>query len=255
MFNPIVNSNNDDDIFDDNQTLSNPDPAPTGSSLNDSLNNTIYDLFNGDDSSVDSVKKLIDHIQKEHGLNINDILGNVRTEFVSTFYESVNKWIFDYKADKTSLAVYSALSDLTNQRYPLFSKYYELELSIAKRKVILKFLDGTFCSDNSSEALGQISSVLNTNLDPRFTATYFQSVYDIMEFTITQEIALYKAVAKEINLQINQEVIDHNVSIASLSSQTRKDEIFASALSPALKESISSHLMEEMKIYESKEGQ
>lgn len=263
MFNPVFDNSNDDDIFDDSKTLSDSYANPESnidstinkkakSSLGETLNSALEDLFNGTDLQGNVLEKLIAHLQKDHGVNLADMIGNIRYQMVETFYEGLHKWMTEHRKDHTSIAVYSQLTELTNGQFPLRAKYHEMELNIIKRSVVMDFLNQTFLADNSINAIDKISKLFNVNIDHRFINMYFVPVYEMLEFTMYQEIALYKALANELNLEVKLDVISGEGSLDKLFGQPRKDEMFKKSLTPSLKESIAQYLKEEMEHYDNK---
>lgn len=260
MFDPIINSDNDDDIFDDAKPLSNSDTSSASNvankeSLNDVLNDAIFELFNDSDDAEQGITKLIEHLRNKHKINLSDILGNLRIEFVEQFYSSVHRWIFDYHVVNTPIAVYDCLTILTEGKYPIYAKYRELELLIPKRKVVIKFLDSTFCSPNADKAFSKIASLFDVNVDSRFANTYFSTVREMLYLTLIQEIGLYKALAEEIDHPIDEDIVSLTGSASIPSYDEIRDNLFAKAIHPTLKDSIASHISQEMSKYEIKEGQ
>ena len=257
MFNPVVNSNNDDDIFDDSKTLLGDSTTSTtstsfiGSSKNDlaseTLNKAIGSFFEGGDVDGEQLDNLIKHIESQHGVKVENLIGNLRYQFVDTFYSAVNSWLMDYRVDETPRSVYSALTVLTENRFPLYHKFYDVELNIAKCFTILKFLDKTFINgdDNSMKVLSQI---FKAQLDDRYVKTYFESVKDILDFTIVQETALYIALGNELDITIRQDILDRTATVSEIASTSSfKDLAFKEALTPVIQQAISSTLSEQMK--------
>jgi hypothetical protein len=254
VFNPIINNNNDDDIFDDNKTLS-------GSAENSSINtnkrkehsHSIDDVFDSLFSKKDTDLSKIDELIEKFGSQIAKSVGNIRFELSSTFYESAARWFFDYKADKSSFAVYSCLTDLTNGKYPLYQKFYELEIDIVKKHIVCAFLNNTFL-ETSSKSFEKISKMFNTPVDNRFVKTYFESVFEMLYFTNVQDIGMYKALSVELSLPINDSVIDGSSRLDSLVGYQRKNLLFIDSLTDEIKKSIATHVKAEMSVYEQKES-
>jgi len=254
VLDPIINNNNDDDIFDDNKTLfgSNESTSSNFSSRKEytnSLDDVFDDFFNGKD--LDGSK--IDQLIEKFGSEIAKTVGNVRFELASTFYESASKWFFEYKVDKTSYATYSCLTELTNGKYPLYQRFYDLEIDIVKRHIICSFLTNTFLTETSAKSFEQLSKIFNAPVDKRFIKTYFESIFEMLYFTNIQDIGLYKALAKEISLPVLDSVIEGSARLDSLVNSQRRNSLFVAALSDDLKQSISFHVKEEMSAYEHKE--
>ena len=260
MFNPVVNSNNDDDIFDDSKTLSGGSNSTSTSSSkpfinsskddlsNETLNDAIGSFFEGGDANGKQLENLIKHIESQHGLKVENLIGNLRYQFVDTFYSAVNGWLMDYRVDETPRSVYSALTALTENRFPLYHKFYDVELNIAKCFTILKFLDKTFINgdDNSMKVLSQI---FKAQLDDRYVKTYFESVKDILDFTIVQETALYITLGNELELTIRQDILDRTATVSEIASNGFKDLAFANSLTPAMQQAVSLTLSQQMKSF------
>jgi hypothetical protein len=264
VFDPIINSDNDDDIFDDSKSLSDSNPSSDShftplsnkdkSSVSDMLNDAIFELFSEKDGSQIEAEQLLQHLKSKHNIDFSTILGNLRLEFTQTFYESVHKWVFNHKIVDTPIAVYDTLTLLTDGKYPLYAKYRELEISIPKRKTVLKFLDTTFCSKKAEQALNKIGDLFGAELDSRFLKTYFQSVYEMIYFTMIQEIGLYKALSEEVGIPFDETLIDPNGPAYIASHQERRDQLFSQAMNPNLERLISSNILAEMEKYGLKEG-
>jgi hypothetical protein len=251
VFDPIINNNNDDDIFDDNKTLSSSNENTSNNSGTrkeylHSLDNVFDDLFSGKD--IDNSR--IDDLIEKFGSEIVKSVGNIRFELSSTFYESASKWIFGYKSDKTSYAVYSYLTDQSNGRYPLYQKFYELEVDIVKKHIVCLFLNTTFLMENAVTSFDKIAKMFNAPVDIRYVKTYFESVFEMLYFTNVQDIGMYKALGNELSLPINDLVIDGSARLDSLVGPQRRNLLFVNSLTDEMKKSISTHVKEEMSKYE-----
>ena len=262
MFDHVVNSNNDDDIFDDSKTLSGGSSSTATSSSksfisssisdlsNETLNNAIGSFFEGGDADGEQLENLIKHIESEHGVKVENLIGNLRYQFVDTFYSAVHKWLMEYRIDETPQSIYSALTVLTENRFPLYHKFYNIELNIVKCFTILKFLNKTFISkDDNSMSMEILSQIFKAQLDERYVKTYFESVKDILDFSIVQETALYIALGNELDLTIRQDILDRTASVSEIASSSFKDLSFANALTPDMQENISLNLSQQMKIF------
>ena len=250
MFNPIINNDNDDDIFDDNKTLSssNENNSSNRKEYSDSLDGVFDDLFNGKD--VDS-SKISDLIEK-FGSQILKSIGNIRFELSSTFYDSASRWFFEYKTDNTSFAAFSYLTDQSNGRYPLYQKFYELEVDIVKRHIVCSFLNTTFLTDTAISSFEKISKMFNAPIDSRYVKTYFESVFEMLYFTNVQDIGMYKALGNELSLPIKDSVVEGFSRLNSLVSNQRRNSLFVDSLTDEIKKSIAIHIKEEMSEYEYK---
>lgn len=245
MHDPIVNNQNDDDIFDDSKTLND---ISSSNNLNDrkknpdSVNDTFKESFNEDSTSDERTKKFL----KLFGPEGENFLGNLRYQLTTGFYESVSKWLFEYKVDNTSFGTYSYLSSLGDKNYPLYHRYYELEVEILKKHIICSFLKDTFLNKSSFKSFDELNKVFKSNLDERYVATYFESMYDILHFTIIQEIGFYKALAKELNLETLENVIKGTASVGKVVGSSRRNTLLSLRLGIDLKKSIADSINKEM---------
>ncbi len=251
-FNP--NNDNDDDIFDDNKTLSNSntfDLNDTPIEPNPNLDNIFENMF--DNSNDFDLNKIIDYIKQQKNFSPEKLLNSfhrLRFDLIESFYNSANTWFFKYKNDNISFPVYEILSKLSDGKFPLHQKYHELEINIVKRHIVCRFLKDTFLSIESTEIFGKLSEILNSDVSSRFVTTYFQSFYDIVHFTMTQEIAMYKALANHLSLEAKDSIIFGKATIESIVSSEKRTQIFYDCLTPSLKESISEYVSKELITYE-----
>jgi len=258
MNNPISN-NNDDDIFDNNVTLSDTDNPNVDISRNnksatsesyDSLNGIINSFFSTDDHTPGKIQSLIDHIRSKHNIDISKIISNLRYDITSTLYNSMHNWSFNNNVDRTSVSVYRTLNDLTNGRHSLYHKFYELELDIIKAIVLNKFISSVFFTSSDKGKLEELNNALGINFDSRYIKTYFKSFVDINSFTISQNIAVYKVLGEELGIAIDPNVLAGKKPLADLSLESQKDRFFNDSLSVDLKEKLSQSLSNELSIYE-----
>lgn len=252
MFDPIINNNNDDDIFDDSKTLSSPNESiPTErKEYTNSLDDVFDDIFSNKDLDLSKIDELI----QKFGSELSKKAFNVRFELASTFYDSASKWFFNYKNDNTSFATYSYLTSISDGVYPLYQKFYELEVDIVKRQVVFIFLNGTFLTETSVQSFEKLSKLFSMPIDSRFIKTYFESISEMLYFTNIQDIGLYKALGKQLSLPINDFILEGSATLDSLVGVQRRNNLFVDSLTDELKESISFHVKEEMRIYESQKG-
>ena len=255
MFDPIISNNNDDDIFDDNKTLSGSTENVSSNTGNrkeylHSIDNVFDDLFSGKDVDASKINDLIE----KFGSEIVKSVGNIRFELSSTFYESASKWFFDYKSDKTSYAVYSYLTDQSNGRFSLYQKFYDLEVDIVKKHIVCLFLNNTFLTETSVSSFEKVSKMFNAPVDNRYVKTYFESVFEMLYFTNIQDIGMYKALGNELSLPINDSVIDGSCRLDSLVGHQRRTLLFVDSLTDEMRKSIATHVKEEMSAYEHEES-
>ncbi len=244
MYNPIIDNQDDDDIFDDNKTLEDINLNSDNRKKNsDFINNNFTESFNEETTSDERLKKFLSFF----GSDVEGAVGNIRYKLTTGFYESVSKWLFEYKVNDISYGTYSYLSSLGDNRFPLYYRFYELESEILKKQIICSFLKDTFLNKNAVSAFEKLNKIIKTNLDERYLITYFQPVYEILKFTIIQEIGLYRALGKKLNLETLDSVIDGTGSVSALSGAARRNVLIAERIDDELKEFISTFINEEMK--------
>ena len=245
MYDPIINSQNDDDIFDDSKSLNDLDSSADSNDRkknSDSINNTFQGSFSQDTTGDERTERFL----KLFGPEGEKFVGNIRYQLTTGFYESVARWLFEYKVDDISFGTYSYLSSLGNGDYPLYHRYYELEIQILKKHIICSFLEDTFLNKKSFKSFNELNKFFKSNLDEAYVNTYFQSMYDILQFTLIQEIGFYKALAKELNLETLDSVIKGTGSVNKVAGSLRRNNLLSSKLTVDLKKSIADSINKEM---------
>lgn len=256
MYNFNPTNDNDDDIFDDEKTLSNSntfDLNNTSTESNPNLSNIFEEMFDNNGKSSFDLNEILNYIKQQKDFNPERLLNSfhrLRFDLIESFYNSANTWFFNYKNDNISLPVFETLSKLSDGKFPLHQKYYEMQINIIKRHIVCRFLKETFLSVESIEIFSKLSEILKINTTSSFITTYFQSFYDIVSFTMVQEIAMYKALANHLNLEVKDSIISGKATIESLTSSENKTQIFYDCLTSSLKESISEYVSKELIIYE-----
>lgn len=243
MYDSFLNNQNDDDIFDDSKTLEDINSNLDNHKKNfDSINNTFQGSFNEEIKGDERTERFL----KLFGSDKKDSEINIRYHLIDGFYESVSRWLFEYKVEEMSYGTYSYLSSLGNKDFPLYYKYHELEMEILKKHIICGFLEDTFLNKKSYKAFEKLNSFFKNSIDERYLTTYFQSLYDILRFTIIQEIGFYKALAKKLNLETINSVIEGNGSVVNLTGSPRKNVLLLKAMDDDLKKIIADCINEEM---------
>jgi len=177
-------SDNDDDLFDDNVSLSSS--ASTSS-------NTPSDDF----------KTLIESIDKKEFDKIDRMF--FRSKVALTLIDGANSYIFENNSYNRS--IFNTLNYLTNNQfqYELFADV--LEESILRRMIIRDFL--LACVDNTSDdILKKLSKLVDFDIDYNFLNTYFYSFLEILNFAINDNIELYQKVCNQLNRQPLSNIID-----------------------------------------------
>lgn len=180
-------SDNDDDLFNDDVSLSS-----FASNSKSSIS-----------SSSDDFKKLIESIDKQELDKIDHMF--FRSKVALTLIDGANSYIFDNNSyDRT---IFNTLNFLTNNQfqYDLFADV--LEESILRRMIIKDFL--LACVDNTNDDfLKKLSKLVDFEIDAKFLNTYFYSFLEILTFAINDNIELYQKVCAHLNRQPLSSIVD-----------------------------------------------
>lgn len=245
MYDPVINSQNDDDIFDDNKSLNDLDSS-VNSNDRKKKSDLINDTFQGSFSQDTNENQRTERFLKLFGSEGEKFLGNIRYKITVGFYESVARWLFEYKVDDVSFGTYSYLSSLGNGDYPLYHRYYELEMQILKKHIVCSFLEDTFLNKEAFKSFNELNKFFKSNIDEGYINTYFQSMYDMLQFTLIQEIGFYKALAKELNLEMLDSVTEGTGSVNEVAGFLRRNTLLSSKLTVDLRKSIADFINKEM---------
>ena len=251
MYNTFGSSvfDNDDDIFDDSKTLSDSQPSDiTNEKIKvnskdsraavQSILDVLSKMLENENASVEEAKNLVKHIREEHGIDLNSFMGHFRVKLALTILDGAGTWIKQFQSYIIPRSVTYALDSVCENKFSIANKFFDLELENAKRIVVNKFLKEVFLKKVSAKT-NFFSEVFNDGIDSRYIKTFYQTLYDMNEFTIWQNNALYVALGRELDLPCNQDILDcKEISIDSLSPETYSETRFASVLTPDMKESI-----------------
>ncbi len=248
MYNSFTSNvfGNDDDIFDDSKTLSDSqtseltDKRISNKNFNQAAQ-SVLDILNklmNDEANIEEVRTLITHLHQEHGIDIQNFLGRFRVQIAGTIIDGAGSWISDYKTYIIPRSVMYALDSLCENKFALLDKYFNLELENAKRIIVSRFLQDFFLS-NMSEKVEAMTKVFAGGFDSRFIKTYFEVLHEINEFTIFQNNGVYVALANELDLPCNQDILDGNeILLDSLTPEVYAERKFNAALQSGLKDTI-----------------
>lgn len=255
MFNTNV-FGNDDDIFDDSKSLSDNEQSDTFNSsakkirksdfnkAMDSVLDVLNKLLQNKDASPEEARQLVKHLKDEHGIELDNFLAMFRIKLASTILDGSGSWVENFQTFTIPRSVVYALDALSENKFTLVDKFFDLELENAKRIVISRFLNEVFLTrmDSTTNTLNQI---FNVGFDSRYIKTYYQALYDINMFTIWQNNGVYEALGEELDLPCNQKILDcEEVIIDDLSPRKYLENKFSSILNPSLKESIGNKVAE-----------
>jgi len=84
-----------------------------------------------------------------------------------------------------------------------------------------------------------MTEVFAGGFDARYIKTYFEVLHEINEFTIFQNNGVYVALANELDLPCNQDILDRNeILLDTLSPENYAEKKFNAALQGSLKDAI-----------------
>jgi hypothetical protein len=249
MYNPIVN-NNDDDIFDDSKSLSDISQNNVSQKANNNSKDRIKNKIDEIQLNDLSLKDLIEHIQQEFPGNYENAIANLRFQLAHTLYNSVWHWLEKTHVDRTSASVIEALNSLTENKFSLLQKIHQLQISIVKRTTINKFLLDLFIENDS---LKEVQKIFNDKISNQYIVTYFHSLYQMNDFTLVQNKSLYKVLCAELDIKPNPDVLTGNILLFDLT-KGAKEEMFKNAITPSIREAISSQMIKDIAEYEARKN-
>jgi len=260
----VFNANitgDDDDIFDDTKSLSSEEQRESFqfnskksskkefNMAMDSILEVLNNLIKNRDASPEDAKKLIDHLKVEHGVDLNNFMAMFRIKLAVTILDGSGSFVDDYETSDVPRSVVYALDSLSENRFTLVSRFFDIELENAKRIVISKFLQDVFLG-NVSVNMMAFQELFDNGIDSRYVTTYYQSLYDINMFTIWQNNGVYAALGKELDLPCNQKILNvEEIMISDLSAEKYSNEKFNSLLGLELKKDIGDSVAEYTKRY------
>lgn len=260
MFNANI-TGDDDDIFDDTKSLSGEEQRESFqfnlkktskkefNMAMDSILDVLNNLIKNRDANPEDAQKLIEHLKSEHGIDLNNFMAMFRIKLAVTILDGSGSFLDDYETAHVPRSVVYALDNLSENRFTLVSKFFDIELENAKRIVISKFLQEVFLGNASVNMLA-FQQLFDNGIDSRYVKTYYQSLYDINMFTIWQNNGVYAALGKELDLPCNQKILNvEEVMISDLTAKKYFDEKFASLINLELKKDIGDSVAEYTKRY------
>lgn len=253
MFNPNL-SNNDEDIFDDSKTLEDiesPVSKTNSSEINSSKINkkafnaameSVLDALNrlikNDETSIQEAKQIVQHLAKEHKMELENFLTQFRVRLAATILDGAGSWIKEYQEFDIPRSVMYALDSVTENKFSILNRFFNIELEIAKRVVITRFLTDTFLSHDSNKE-DVLKQLFDDGMDDRYLMSYYGALRDINTFTIYQSCGVYKALSEELDIPYNQDLLDmKEIRLDSLSPKEYSEKKFSNLMNDALKERI-----------------
>jgi hypothetical protein len=248
MFNANLFAN-DDDIFDDDKSLSDAE-APASSNFGDSNRKedfnkamrAVIDILNkvikDDSTDIEEARKILNYLKDVHGIELSNFIANFRIKLACTILNCAGSWVEEYLNFHIPRSVVYTLDSLTDNRFSIVDKFFNVELENAKRIIISRFLTTVFLS-KEREKTDRISDIITNGLDFRYVKTYYEALRDINDFTISQNNGLYEALGQELDLPCNQKILDgEEIELSTLSSQSYSELRFSQAITPNLRSAI-----------------
>jgi hypothetical protein len=189
-------NDNDDDIFDEEKTLTSSKPKEQ-KNFKEDVKDKVSDSDKELKDLIDSLS-LDDDEQKPFSFVASLALN---------FYGASVKWIQSNHDDQFKKALHSYLESLNkgNQKsFPFYEKYYTAQSDLAMRRVVNLFLQEVV---NSPEKIEQLVNKIGSSVDPNFVTTYFASYFNINQFTILECFSHYKALAQYLDLPFDDSIM------------------------------------------------
>lgn len=255
MFNTNI-FGNDDDVFDDskslldseknesfNQNSSNKNSTKDFNKAMESVLDVLNKLIQNKNADRQDARKLVNHLREVHGIELQNFIAMFRIRLAHTVLDGSGSWIQNFQTYNIPRSVVYALDAMSENKFTIVNKFFNIELENAKRIVISRFLSDVFLSsEKNQDAINDIFG-FGSGLDARYTKTYYETLYEINTFTIWQNNGVYVALGQELDLPCNQKILDcEEVSISDLTSSAYAENRFSSILTPILKQSISDNV-------------
>lgn len=183
MYDDIL-SQNDDDIFDDNNLQSNN--TVTSKDVLDSI----------------SDENLSDEFKEEFAVFMNS---TVKASFVNDFYEAANNFVQNGIKQAHQVSIVNALLDDRNQNFLAHNQIITLRESIVRRKIIMGFILNFL---QKKDSIYVVLDKLKLPFDIKIIEIFFKSYYNITRHVCLIDIALYKFLSDKINEPIDSNVTD-----------------------------------------------
>jgi hypothetical protein len=173
----------DDDIFDDDTSLSDSGASSP---------------FSSEEEDKKQFDKIFDEL-----LSIDDEKPeqfSFLASLVTTFYDSVARWIhheYDKCFQKAVFTFNDHLLKGTAKPFPFYEKYYVAEDHIAKRRIVSIFVKELL--DKNTDIV-IVAQKLKTNISEQDILTYFGSFYNINQYAILESFVHYKTLSEFLNL-------------------------------------------------------
>ena len=222
----------DDDLF-----SYDPSNEPVKSSKNISSN-----------SSSSSNSDIYNQISKSIENNDDDaIVGNsaLRVKFSQAVLGSYDFWVSPTTAVAYTQTVSQILEELTGGRFGDLYLYNYLEMTIFRRNNIICLLNETFKEEENSdsESFRKFLKKLKIDITPSYIPTYIGTLIRISSHLLSQERAMYLALAQKLNVIPNSLILeeklthDNIISHSKISVSNTQDQIINSKFMSNINES------------------
>lgn len=241
----------DDDIFDEDKSLLDSESTDKNdktfnkvnfskNELRDAARSIVDVINNAIQKGVDSseAEELIEHLKKEHGLSVSHLLGKFRVHFAGTIISGSGSWINEYAVFEIPRSVVYTLDYMSDNKFSLIDRFFNLELENAKRITISRFIEDFFVSGFNNKK-SKFAEVFSEGFDDRYLKTYYESLYEINQFTIFQNNGVYAALGEVLGIPCNQDILDgKEVKIDDLTAGAYASHKYTAALGDDLKQEI-----------------
>jgi hypothetical protein len=216
-------SDNDDDLFDYDPTVS------------DTSHNTV-------NSNKEFTKNFSTKIDEDKSLDIESgNLDNAKIRIASAFHGAANHFLTEVGQQSAIKSIFLTLNTITNGDFHLLCYFHELEMRISRRMILIDISREAFKLNNTENGtkvdpgfVKVIKDFFNIELTDFYIKSFFLGTMNILEHTLTLERAMYLTLGKKLGIPVKQYLFvnienmsdeEHEVYLDDYRMQMEKDII------------------------------
>lgn len=168
--------------------------------------------------NISSDNELINNIKSNLDIDI-DPSGNLdsgKVQLALAYHMAYERFLEATSRDALSKGVHFVLDRMTNGDFPLLVLFYELEMKISKKMLLLNISKSNLIKDNDVAKDGQFISLISSALKIDFTFTYvntcYASTWNITEHSLKLDRAVYLTLSKKLEIPVKQYLFDDSLS-------------------------------------------
>jgi hypothetical protein len=157
-------------------------------------------------TSTNPVDKVFSEVDSPFKALLNQT--SLKVNFGEAFYSAAHSWIMNGYRQANIASIIDELNHLTEGKFLYRSRLFFCRESIARKKVILRFLQILLDDSSVSAVIREASRDFNINFTETYFHMFFRSFYNIQKHTFFQEIALYKVLCEITDTPVDEDLID-----------------------------------------------